>query len=335
MAPVEISAVNRSLQMSPSYLPLAAPAWGTNLEELTGHLPNQPWQPALRSLDDRTQQYNRIQHQKTHTHTRLATFPKVVYIYYMNYMHLWVSFEIAEAESERKGVSMKFSYKAEPPSLLSLGFKSSNLKRKWTSDWDQMMSNLGMGHQMAHMQLPAFTLQKYGSGSISSAHEVPSWGPGPALFSGADGLCGMPSKGQAKLHQHHRMQWCDACKLAIDEPSFATTTKGSNNVEKTAQEEEEEEEETLEHIKHTSNLESRWLPNEQREEIKKAKWKKHEETKRRDKTWACSKTMKTIILICVLPTLFHFSSLCSAFRFLFTSNDLASILFSSGAIRQC
>lgn len=133
MVPVEISAVNRSLQMSPSYLPLAAPAWGTNLEELTGHLPNQPWQPALRSLDDRTQQYNRIQHQKTHT--RLATFPKVVYIYYMNYMHLWVSFEIAEAESERKGVSMKFSYKVEPPSLLSLGFKSSNLKKKWTSDW--------------------------------------------------------------------------------------------------------------------------------------------------------------------------------------------------------
>jgi hypothetical protein len=64
----------------------------------------------------------------------------------------------------------------------------------------------------------------------------------------------MPSKGQAQLHQHHRMQWCDPCKLAIDAPSFATTTKGSNNVEKTGQEEEEE---TLEHIKHTSNLESR------------------------------------------------------------------------------
>ena len=54
------------------------------------------------------------------------------------HMHIWVSFEIAQAESERKGVNMKFSYKAELPSLLSLGFKSSNLKKKLTSDWDQM-----------------------------------------------------------------------------------------------------------------------------------------------------------------------------------------------------
>ena len=85
MAPVEISAVNRSLQMSPSYLPLAAPAWGTNLEELTGHLPNQPWQPALRSLDDRTQQYNRIQHQKTHTHTSCNISESCVHILYELY----------------------------------------------------------------------------------------------------------------------------------------------------------------------------------------------------------------------------------------------------------